>query len=158
MSGYVPNPPKGYRYSGTEPVASQHQHEAVVPDRLHQHLDTVHLDASQQLDDLRGDLGRYTSRATVADEAAGIERAQVPTCGNVVGAQFEVDADRLQDASADVELVGVVAKQCEMSGATTRRDAETHRDCQAEIRHGRETVDVPGVCLLQLAALRLGPR
>ena len=71
--------------------------------------------------------------ATVADVAAGVERAEVAAGGDVVGTKREVDTDCFEDAPADVKAVGVVAEEGEVAGAAAGRDAHSHRGGQADV-------------------------
>ena len=110
----------GVVYVAFEALATQNNHEAVLLDRLDEHLDAGDLHLTEANGDRTALLGRDASRAAVADVAVGVEGAEVAADGHVTGLEIEADACGFEGAAADEELHGVVAEEAEVPGGRCR--------------------------------------
>ena len=134
----------GVGHAAVEPLRPEHDHEAVLLDRLHERLHAGDLHGLEFFHDREALLRGDPAGAAIGDLAGGVEGAEVAAGGDVVGPEFEADAGGLEGAAADLELEGVVAEQAEVPGAGAGRDARQHRHARAARAPGGEPVEVGG--------------
>ena len=91
--------------------------------------------------------------APVGDRAVGVEGGQVAAGGDVAGAQLEVEAGGGECAAPELELLGVVAEQPEMTGSRAGRDPGADRLDQAGGALADELVEIRGGGLFELGAV-----
>ena len=112
-----------------------------------EHLDAGHRDSGLELvdDDLRFRI-RDATGATVGERAVGAEGGEVAAGGDVADPELEVETGGGERAAPELELLGVVAEQAQVSGTRAWRDAGTDRlehprsafaDELVEVRRGR---------------------
>ena len=67
--------------------------------------------------------GRDASGAAVGDDALRVERGEIRAGANVAGLEFHAEAERLDDAAADLKFQRIIAEQAEMARPAAGRDA-----------------------------------
>ena len=118
----------GVGHVAAEPLAAEDDHEAVLLDRLDEHLDAGNLHLAE-LDGQRAALfAGDAAGAAVGDVAGGVERAEVAADGHVLRPQLEADAGGLQRPAADQVLDRIVAEQAQVAGSAAGGDARRDRD------------------------------
>ena len=133
-----------------EVVAANNQHEAVLADRLDKQLGPVDFDLSEFLDHGLATIVRRSAGPAVGDQAVFIQGAEVAPDGDVPWADGEVDAERLEHASANAVLERVVTEQSQVAGAAARRDPQPDRDAQSADAVPGKCVQIRGASRLQL--------
>jgi hypothetical protein len=98
----------------------------------------------QQRAELFANLRVDASGAPVGDDAFGVERAEVGARRDVAGPQFEAQAQRLDDAAANLEFQRVIAEQAQVSRPAARSDAWRNRDHPSLRRVFRQRIEVGG--------------
>ena len=91
--------------------------------------------------------------APVGERAVGAEGGEVAAGGDVAGAQLEVEAGGRQRAAPELELLGVVAEEPEVTGSRAGRDAGPDRLEHAGGAFAHELVEVRGGRFLELGAV-----
>ena len=137
-----------------ETGAAQHDEHAVLALVAEEHLGPVEMHAVLQLGD---DGGRFVvgkaTGAAVGDGPVGGERAQVAAGGDVARSQLEVEPGRAQCAAAQLEALGVVAEEAEVTGPRAGRDAGTDRLHEPGRPFGGELIEVRRRRFLELGAV-----
>ena len=100
-------------------------------------------------------LGGDAASAPVGDAALGVQGTEVAASGHVLRLEVEVDAERLEYASAHGVAQRVVAEEGEVAGAAPGRDAMGDGYRQAAGALGSEAVEVGSIGGLKLAAAGL---
>src|SRR4028119_600777 len=83
-------------------------------------------------------LRRNAPGAAVGDFAGVVEGCEVYPRGQVAPLEVEADAQGREDAAADLEANGVVAKEGEVARPAAGAYAGTHRPGEAAVRAGRQ--------------------
>ena len=124
---------------------------ALVPE---EHLDAGHGHAGLELVDHGQRLGVGDAPgAPVGERAVGAEGGEVAAGGDVAGAQLEVESRGRQRAASELELLGVVAEEPEVTGSRAGGDAGPDRLEHAGGALAHELVEVRGGRFLELGAV-----
>ncbi len=144
----------GVGQAGIETGAAQDDEHAVLALVTEVHLDpgTRHRVLESIDDGTRLGVGD-ASGAAIRDQTAGVEGGEIPSCGDVAGAQLEVEPGRRQRAAPEFELLGVVSEEPEVTGTGTGGDAGADGLRQPGRALAHEGVEVWRVCLLELGAV-----
>src|SRR5207244_2831438 len=82
------------------------------------------------------------SGAAIGDDASVVDGAEVAADCHIARADLEIDAERFEDAAAYAIFQWIVAKQAEMAGPASRRDARQHRHAEAAHAFAGTTVQI----------------
>ena len=96
-----------------EALAAEHDDEAMFLAGLDDDLrvaDLLDLGGEHGAELLAG-LGRDAAGAAVGDDALGVERGEIGAGADIAGLEFHAQAERFDDAAADLEFERVVAEQ-----------------------------------------------
>ena len=148
----------GLTQAAAEAGAAQDEHEPVLLDGLHQHLDAGKPDVAQPLGQPDVHLGRDAPGPPVGDAARRVDGAEVPASGHVAGSEVELDAQRFEHTAAHRVAQRVITEEPEVPGATARCDARCHVAEQSAGGLGGERVEVRQARRfhLRLAGLQVG--
>ena len=137
-----------------EPGPAQHQHEAVLLDRLDEELDPRDADPAETIHQGGAPLGRDPAGPPVGDAAGRIERAEVPPRGDVARPEVEVDPQGFEDAAPHRVAERLVAEEAEVPGAAPGCDARADVTEQAAGAPPRQGVEMGNSGGLQLGQTR----
>src|SRR6266850_5553462 len=68
------------------------------------------------------DLGLNSSGASIDDDPLGVQGAKICPRRDIARLQLQAQAERLDHAASHLKLDWIVAEQCEMAGAASRRN------------------------------------
>src|SRR5262245_18515432 len=68
-------------------------------------------------------LGWDTAGAAIGDNAFGVDRGEGGAGSDVAGLEIDAEAERFEDAAANLEFERVITEQPEMAGTAAGRDA-----------------------------------
>src|SRR5213593_1865320 len=139
--------------SGTED-----EDETVILPGLDEHLDAGKPDAPKALGQTHAHLGRDPARTPVGDAARPIHGAEVSARGDVARARVELDAQRLEDAAANLVPERIVAEEPEVSGAAAGSDSRRDVTDETASSLGGELREIRKPRGLELGAAGLGSR
>ena len=118
----------------------------MLADRLHKDFDAGNLDRLHLLAHLDAAFGAGPAGAAIGDEPLVVDGAEVASDGDIARADLEVDAERFQDAAADLVFERVIAEQAEMARAAAGGDAGEDRDRQTADPFADHRIEVGGAC------------
>jgi hypothetical protein len=126
-----------------QPFAAEADDQAVLAHRLDQGLDPLDPHArAELLDEPDARLGGDAAGAAVEHEPFAVDRAEIAPDGDVMGADLDADAERLEHAPADVVHERVVSEEPEVPRPRAGRDPGRDGEAQPDGPLRRQRIEV----------------
>jgi hypothetical protein len=144
----------GIIYGVAKILAAEDKHEPMFAHRLDEYLHIRDANALELVTHRHAALGRGSPCAPVCDEALGIHGTKVATNSDVEVADFEINTQGLEDASADAVFQGIVAEEAEMTRSASGGNALEHRDGEPRNPFAGKGIEIGSACGLELGFAR----
>ena len=95
--------------------------------------------------ELRADFRWNTTSPSIRNISSRIDRAEVPADCDVIRTEFEVDPECFQNTSTNLIFYGIVAKQTQVTRATSGSDSRQHGGTQSQCSSTGEGVKIRSV-------------